>query len=109
MDGIWSKRATFEPIAFSDNPLNPSYGVVNWVDKTLIFMTNYRRDPAESLEEGKTFKERCINRVEDTESPPIKQWYRNAFLPEQRTHRREMKLTMLQPFKLSTDCLNIAQ
>ena len=72
-------------------------------------MTYHCCDPAEPLEEWKAFEERCINYVEEAEGPPIKQWNRNALLPEECAYCGEMKLTMLQLFKLSTDCLNIAE
>ena len=61
----------------------------------LTFMANHRGDPTEPFEEWETFQEGYINRFEDAETPPIKEWDRNAFLPEQCAHRGEMKFTML--------------
>ena len=58
-------------------------------------MTNHRGNPTEPLEEWQAFEEKCVNRFENAEGPPIEQWNSNAFLPEQCAHRSEMKLTML--------------
>ena len=77
--------------------------------RALIFMANHRSDPTEPFEEGKAFEEESINQTKNAEGPSINQWDRKAFLPEQRTHRGEMKLTMLQLLKLSTDRLNVTQ
>ena len=65
------------------------------LDKILILMTNHCCDPTEPLEKREAFEEKCIHRFEDTESPSIKQWNRNALLPEQRADCGEMKFTML--------------
>ena len=70
-------------------------------------MANHRGDPTEPLEKREEFEERCINRFENVERPPIKQWDKDAFLPKQRAHCGEMKLTVLQFLKFSTDCFNV--
>lgn len=71
-------------------------------------MADHRCDPTEPFEERKAFKERCINRFEQTEGHSIKRWNSDTLLPEQGTHRREMKFAVLQILEFSTDSLNIA-
>ena len=78
------------------------------MDSVLIFVADHRCDPAEPFQEGEAFKEAYINRFEETKRPLIKRWDRNTFLPEQRAHSGEMKLTMLQLLKFGTNCFNIA-
>ena len=71
-------------------------------------MADHRCNPAEPFEEGEAFQKKCINRFEQMERRFIKDWNTEALLPKQRAHRGEMKLTMLQLLKGSTDGLNIA-
>ena len=74
----------------------------------LIFVANHRGNPTEPVEEWKAFQERCINRLEDAKVPPIKEWDRNAFLPEECAHCGEMELTMFQLLKFSADGFDVA-